>query len=71
MKKVDILDWWGKNEELLPNWSTAAKKAVLVQPSSAASERVFSILNNSFGDRQNSSLEDYVEASIILQYNQR
>ena len=34
-----------------------------------ASERVFSLFNNSFGFKQNSSLEDYVETSIILQYN--
>ena len=57
--------------EFLPNWAAAAKKAVLVQPSSAASERVFSLLNNSFGTKQNSCLEDYVEASITLQYNRR
>ena len=32
-------------------------------------ERVFSILKNSFGDQQLSALEDYLEASLILQYN--
>ncbi len=31
---------------------------MLVQPSSAA-ERVFSLLENSFSERQNSALEDY------------
>ena len=41
----------------------------MVQPSLAASERVFSLLNNTFGKRQNSSLEDYVESCIMLQYN--
>ena len=53
------------NETILPHWAEAAKKALLVQPSSAASERV---LNNTFGKRQNSSL-DYVESCIMLQYN--
>ena len=68
---IDMLDWWKRNEEGLPYWSEAAKKMFLIQPSSAASERVFSLLNNSFGSRQNSSLQDYVEAAILLQYNNR
>ena len=40
------------------------------QPSAAAAERVFSLLQNSFKDQQYSSLKDYIEASIMLQYNQ-
>ena len=39
--------------------------AILVQPSSAASERVFSLLSETFGKRQNNSPEDYVESCII------
>ena len=31
----------------------------------------FSLLNLSFGDSQEKALEDYVEASIMLQYNER
>ena len=44
------------------------KLILLVQPSSAAAERVFSLLQNSFTQRQ-FSLEDYIETSIMLQYN--
>jgi len=40
---------------------------LLIQPSSAASERVFSLLNNTFNEQQQSCLEDYVEVSIMLQ----
>ena len=29
--KIDILEWWVKNEEKLPNWATAYKKIVLCQ----------------------------------------
>ena len=49
----------------------AASQALLCQPSSAAVEQVFSVmtLNSCFGDQQLSSLEDYLEASIIMQYN--
>ena len=67
----DIIQWWKNNESVLPNWSAAAKKALLVQPSSAAAERVFSVLNNTFGSNQTNSLEDYVEAAVMLQYNSR
>ena len=68
---TDIWEWRKSNETVLPNWGGAARKALLVQPSSAASERVFSLLNNTFGKKQNNSLEDYVESCIILQYNNR
>ena len=44
---------------------------LLVQPSSAAAERAFSILSNSFTDTQRSSLEDYIEISIMIQYNNK
>ena len=30
---------------------------------------VFSLLTNSFSDRQNTALQDYIETSIMLQYN--
>ena len=52
-------------------WSSSARMVFLVQPSSAAAERVFSMLNRSFGDQQRNSLEDYVEATNMLQYNKR
>ena len=42
-----------------------------VQPSSAAAERVFSPLSNSFTEQQMSSLEDYIETSIMLQFNKQ
>ena len=56
---------------LCPTGLQQQKKAFLVQPSSAAAERVFSVLNNSFGANQTNSLEDYVEATVMLQYNNR
>ena len=65
----DPLEWWKTNASALPCWSLAAQKTVLVQPSSAAAERVFSLLTSSFGDQQDKSLKDYVESSLMLQYN--
>ena len=66
---VDTLDWWMNHSEDLPNWSSAAQMVVLVQPSSAAVERVFSILKASFGHLQDNSLQEYIESSLMLQYN--
>lgn len=70
--RTDITVWWKKNEELLPNWALAAQKALLMQPSCAAIEKVVSLLNSSFGNgyREQESA-DYAEASILLQYNER
>jgi hypothetical protein len=59
------LDWWKQNGSALPCWADAAMKVLLLQPSSAAAERVFSI---SFGELQDNSLKDYIESSIMLQF---
>ena len=44
---------------------------VLLQPSSAAAERVFSLLSNSFKENQQNALEDYISTSVMLQYNSK
>ena len=69
--EVERTTWWKTHERELPKWSNACKLALLVQPSSAAAERVFSILSNCFRDQQMRSLEDYIETSVILQYNSK
>jgi len=43
--------------------------AAKVVPSSAVAEHVFSFLKNSFGDQQLHALEDYIETSLMIQYN--
>ena len=40
----DCLKWWEKNCGDLSNWSSATLKVLLVQPSSAAAERVLSFV---------------------------
>ena len=66
---VNAMEWWKRHEQDLPNWCSAFQQVLLVQPSSAAAERVFSLLQNSFSQRQSNSLEDYIETSVMLQYN--
>ena len=68
---VDVLKWWSNHEEELPQWSQVCKNVLLLQPSSAATERVFSILESSFNKKQTHSLQDYICASVMLQYNNR
>ena len=65
------LEFWRNHEISLPTWASAAKKMVLVQPSSAACERVFSLMNNTFNHQQDCSLQDYIETSLMMQYNGR
>ena len=65
------VSWWRNHANTLPRWSQAVKKVLLVQPSSAASERVFSLLNAAFNHQQEGALQDYVECAVMLQYNSR
>ena len=59
------MEWWYAQMGRLPHWSAVARMLVLVQPSSAASERVFSLLKAAFCDQQQSTLEDELEASLM------
>ena len=70
-ESVDKLEWCKNQETNLPSWCAIVKKLLLVQPSSGAVERVFLLLNSSFGDQQEQSLQDYIEASVMLRYNHR
>ncbi len=63
---IDVLDWWNNAEADIPTWASSAQKVLLVQPSSASD---FSLLKNSFNKQELSSLKDYIEASLMLQYN--
>ena len=58
VESVNPLDWWKAKEEnnSLLKWVEALKLVLLVQPSSAAAECVFSLLNNSFNTRQESAM---------------
>ena len=57
---------WKSNAMELPKCDNAFRLVMLVQPSSAAAERVFSILQH-FTAQQQSSLEDYLELPVMLQ----
>ena len=64
--ELDKLEWWKNHQLELHNWSRACKTALLIQASSAAAERDYS-----FKESQTSALEDYIETSLMVQYNGR
>ena len=57
----------------MPRTCGSGKRAV--SPNSASCERVFSsvfsLLKNLFGEQQMAALADYVQAALMLNYNQR
>ena len=55
----------------IPKWSSGrgCRAILLLQPSSAAAKRVFSLLANSFKEQQTHALEDNIKTSVMLQYN--
>ena len=65
----DKLTWWPAHKESLPNWASLVKTLLLIQPSSASAERAFSLLANAFGPQQETVLQDYLEACVMIQYN--
>ena len=52
-------------------WAIAARIIFAMQPSSAASERVFSLVKEMFGKDQLSAMADLVQGSLMLRYNKR
>ena len=66
-----ILTWWRTNGSSFPAWALAARIVFASSPNSASCERVFALLRNLFGELQMSSLADYVQAALMLNYNQR
>ena len=64
-----VTTWWAAHRDTLPHWCALVQKLLLIQPSSAAAERVFSLLASAFTSQQDSALQDCLEASVMLRYN--
>ena len=52
-------------------WRRARIVVAKISPDSASCERVFALLKNLFNEQQMSSLADYVQAALMLNYNKR
>ena len=70
-REINKPEWWSQHSKEIPSWATLCKQMLLSQPSSAASERVLSLLQNSFNNRQEQALGDYIKMSLILQFNNK
>ena len=66
-----VLNFWRKHGTKMPTWRKAAKMVFAIPPTSAASERVFLLLEAMFGKDQDASLSDLIQGALMLRYNQR
>ena len=55
----------------MPAFAYVLRAVLANAPNSIPPERVFSILNDTFEDDMDSSLADYIELSLQLQFNSR
>jgi len=67
----DIKQWWLSVKNKVPAFFQVLRVVLLHSPNNCACERAFSIVNDSFRKDQKAALEDYVELSVMLQYNNR
>ena len=63
--------WWRGNEGSLPAFSYVLRAILTNSPNSIPPERVFSILNDTFDEDQDRAMADYMEYSLMVQYNRR
>jgi hypothetical protein len=58
------------NHAGMDKWYAGATMVMICAPSSAAAERIFSMLKALIGDQQQANaLQDYQEAAIMARYN--
>jgi hypothetical protein len=63
--------WWRKNQHNYPHCNDVVSRLVLLQPSSAACERVFSLYKTVNHDNNPATLMDIKRASVMVPYNDR
>ena len=65
----DVNAWWITQRDKVPHWWKLFCKVALLQPSSAAAERVFSMVDALFKEQQSRVLSDLVEGACMTRYN--
>lgn len=70
---ADVLAWFSEHDrkKKLPWFHRCAELLAIMPTSSAAAERVFSLLKNMFDRQQESALQDMVVAGVMLAPNGR
>ena len=66
-----VLAFYRAYNPRFPTWAKAARIIFAMAPSSAASERVFSLVKNMFGKEQLAAMADFIQGSLMLRYNKR
>ena len=69
MEIDSVVQFWKASRHLIINIRKFVRYANAITTSSAAAERVFSVIKRSFDTSQKGALEDYVFLSSIMQYN--
>lgn len=65
-----FMDFWADNKDTLPGWYRVAMDVVLIQPTSAFMERVFSIVRETMANAPEERVEnDRVNLSTMLKCN--
>ena len=65
-----LMPWWRQHTDRLPTWTRLLKILLTLQPSSAAAERAFSLLEHLYPPQRSSALEGHQELSLMLSINQ-
>ena len=68
-KSMSLWEWWKTKKDVLVWHWRLVKKAALFQPSSAAAERVFSVIAGAINKRQATMLSDRYAVIGRLRYN--
>ena len=68
-----VLHWWKVHgSKFSAAWAEAARIVFAFTPTSAAAERVFSMLKAMFGDQATNAFADYIQTAIrMLRSNKR
>ena len=61
--------WYKNHSGEVGAWAGASLIVLSFTPSSAAAERVFSLLRALFGSNQDMALADYIQGSMMVCYN--
>ena len=68
---LPILQFFERFSAHFPTWASFAEDVFILSPTSAAVERLFSLLRDKFDDKSKQSLIDYITASLMLRGNKR
>ena len=64
-----VLGWYKNHSSEIGALAEASLIVFSFTPSSAAAERVFSLLKALFGSDQDAALADYIQGSMMVRYN--